>query len=222
MTEVNDAADGSGHEDVMIRFKENMGFLISSARAFDSGDHAEALRLAAVVRTLSYDEGRGHSILTQLGAKPKMLWRSYYTPFGLDIPEGTPVFGSSLHSVAFAADGSSYLEPVDFGGEGRQMSYDEWWVGEPVVEFGEGHITRRQLVLGLVNQDGGAHVDLAGDHITALFAGSPTFLRPDGTEMEGAEQRLFQRDVLQIEMRTVANELFHSIRNAAHAGLIRL
>lgn len=222
MPDMGDAVDSPGLNDLMIRFKENMGFLIGSARAFDAGDHAEALRLATVVRTLSYDDGRGDSILTQIGAKPKMRWRSYYAPFGLDVPDDTPMFGSSLYGMAFAADGSAHLEPLDFGGEGRHVSYDDWWVGEPVVEFGDSHITRRQLVLGLANQDGGAHVDLSGSHITALFAGSPTFTRVDGKMAEGTEHRALLRDMLQIQMRTVANEVFHSIKNAADGGLIEL
>lgn len=216
----DEAKDGFERAEVMIRFRENLGFLVTSARHFDSGVHAEALRLAMTVRNLSYEGGQGDSILTQIGAKPGMRWQSYYTPFAMEVPEGTPVFGSSLYGMVFAADGSTSLEPLDFGPNGRQVSYDDWWTGEPVIEVGEDRFTRKQLVLGLANQDGGGHVDLTGDKISALFANSPKFLREDGTEFQGVEQRALQRDLLQTQMRTVANEVFHSIRNAAHAGLI--
>lgn len=205
---------------LMIRYRENLGFLVKSARGFDSGDHAEALRMATAVRTLTYDEGRGHSVLTQIGAKPVMKWRSFYTPFGLPVPEGTRMIGSSLHGSVFGADGFSHEEPLDFGAEGNAVSYDDWWKVEPVVEFGDGHITRKQLILGLANQDGGAHVDLDGREITALFAASPRLAPEDGAELPEAVQLAYQRDLLQIQMRTVTTEVLHSITNAQKAGLI--
>lgn len=205
---------------VLIRYRENLGFLLKSAAAFDAGDHAEALRMATAVRTLSYDAGQGDSILTQIGTKPRMRWRSFYVPFALEVPEGASVFGSSLHGTVQSADGPTRFGPLDFGADGRQVSYEEWWAGEPVVEFGEGHVSRRQLTLGLANQDGGAHVDLTGSHITALFAGSPKFAREDRIELEAGEQLALQRDLLQIQMRTIATEVLHSIRNAQVAGLI--
>ena len=220
MTEVDEAPNDPDRDDVLVRFSDIRGHLVKSARDFDSGDHSEALRMALAVRTLSYDEGRGRSVLTQLGAKPDMVWRSFYVPFGLDIPPGTPTFSSSLHGLHVAADGSSYLEPLDFGQEGRFVSYNSWWTAEPVVQFGEGNITRKQLVLGLANQDGGGHVDLAGHHISTLFAASPTFLSRDGAALHGSAQRASQRDLLQIQMRTVASEVLHSIENAEQAGLI--
>lgn len=215
------ALGGSGRTGVMVRYRENLGFLARSAQAFDAGDHAEALRLATTVRNLSYDEGYGDSILKQIGAKPAMLWQSSYVPFAMEVPEGTPIAGVSLYGIALAADGSTYLEPLDFGPDGREVSYDDWWAVEPVVQFGDSQITRRQLVLGLANQDGGAHVDLTGNHIAALFAASPELVRPGGGPLEDAEQLAFQRDLLQVQMRTVANEVHHSITNAERAGLIR-
>lgn len=205
---------------VMIRYRENLGFLMKSAAAFDAGDHAEALRLATAVRTLSYDDGRGDSILTQIGAKPRMEWRSFHAPFALGVSEGASVFGSSLHGTIYSGDGSTRFGPLDFGPDGRQVSYEDWWAGEPVVEFGEGHVSRRQLTLGLANQDGGAHVDLTGSYITALFAGSPNFAREDEVELQAEEQLALQRDLLQIQMRTIASEVLHSITNAQVVGLI--
>ncbi|MGH1524236.1 hypothetical protein ACRAWC_09450 [Leifsonia sp. L25] len=222
MTEVDEAQDGAERAEVMVRFREHYSFLMKSAREFDAGDHSEALRMALSVRTISYDDGPGDSALLQLGAKREMLWRSFYIPPALDIPEDTPEIGSSLHGIAYAADGSTYLEPLDFGPDGRYVPYDDWWTGEPVVQFGDASITRKQLVLGLANQDGGAHVDLAGHHISALFAGSPTFLSRDGAEKQRSEQRASQRDLLQIQMRAVASEVLHSINRAEQAGLIHL
>lgn len=220
MPEIDDPQKSADRAEVLVRFREVRGHLLKSAREFDAGDHSEALRMAVAVRNLSYEGGAGHSILTQLGAKPKMLWRSFYTPFGFDVPAGTPTVASCLHGIRVAADGSMSLMPLDFAPDGREVAYDEWWTGEPVVQFGSGNTTRMQLVLGLANQDGGAHVDLNGRHISALFASSPTFLSRRGAELEVSEQRAAQRDLLQIQMRTVANEVIHSIDNAEKGGLI--
>jgi hypothetical protein len=129
-------------------------------------------------------------------------------------------FRDDVVRVARSREPGVTLEPLDFGAEGRSVSYDDWWNVEPVVGFGDGHITRRQLVLGLTNQDGGAHVDLDGSHITVLFAASPKLAREDGAELPDAVQLAFQRDLLQIQMRTVANEVLHSIANAQKAGFI--
>ncbi|WP_056310714.1 hypothetical protein [Microbacterium sp. Leaf159] len=194
-----------------VRYRENLGFLAKSAKAFDCGDHAEALRMATAIRTLSYDEGRGSSILMQMGAKSGMQWRSFYIPFASEMPPGTHAFGSSLHGLAFGEGGSMFLMPLDFGPDGRKVSYEDWWAGEPVVQFSDGHVTRKQLVLGLANQDGGAHVDLPGRHITSLFESSPTFVRENHAELQGEDQVAHQRDLLHVQMRTVANEVLHSL-----------
>ncbi|WP_146069817.1 hypothetical protein [Cryobacterium sp. M15] len=220
MVEMNSGRDERERIQLKIRYRENLGFLVKSAHAFDSGDHSEASRMATAVRTLTYDGGNGRSILAQIEAKPRIKWRSFYTPFAFEAEEETRMIGSSLHGSVIEPNGFSHEEHLDFGAEGRSVSYDEWWQVEPVVEFGDGHTTRQQLVLGLANQDGGAHVDLDGKHITALLAASPRLAQNDGADVPEEMQLAFQRDLLQIQMRTVANEVLHSITNAQKAGLI--
>lgn len=206
--------------DVLIRFHETMGFLSKSAAAFDAGDHSEALRLATAVRTLTYDEGYGDSVLTQLGVKDRVQWRSFYVPFGFDVPPDTPMFGTALYGHVMGGDGHSIM-PLDLGAEGRTVPYSEWWTVEPVIQFGDGHNTRAQLVLGLANQDGGTHVDLKGKHLTALRSGSPTVV-VEGRDVEAVEQRALQRNLLHVQMRAVASEVLHTINRAIDERVIRL
>ncbi|MBF4635787.1 hypothetical protein ITJ38_15350 [Agreia pratensis] len=132
----------------------------------------------------------------------------------------TPAYGSSLFGLVWGQNDSQSLEPLDFGPDGRTASYEAWWIEEPVIEFGARHITRRQLVLGLANQDGGAHVDLHGKHISELRESSPTFLDETGEALPYNAQTFRQRELLHIQMRAVTAEFMHSISNSRAANLV--
>ena len=41
----------------------------------------------------------------------------------------------------------------------RQLSFSEWWEKDIIAKNGQAHLTRKQLVLALRNQEGGGHYD---------------------------------------------------------------
>src|SRR5260221_7047971 len=65
------------------RFQEQLGFLASSAAAYDQGIKAEAIRLAGVMRVLFSHSRKSAGLLFQLGGK-RILLKSTYPKFPID------------------------------------------------------------------------------------------------------------------------------------------
>jgi hypothetical protein len=55
------------------RFQEQLGFLVSSASAYDQGNKAEAIRLAGVMRVLFSHSRKSAGLVFQLGGKRTLL-----------------------------------------------------------------------------------------------------------------------------------------------------
>src|SRR3954453_8408028 len=59
-------------DELVQHLDEQLGFLRSSAQAYDAGDTAEAKRLAVAVRILLHDTNSSHSLLGLLGVKDSL------------------------------------------------------------------------------------------------------------------------------------------------------
>lgn len=142
-------------DDLLQRLTEQLQFLSRSADAFDGGLTDEAKRLAVAIRILVHDHGSSRSVLGQLGlldrnfvsttlphdARNVATWCGLLT---LDV--GTPL-------------SDTYLPPLD-GMLRRSIPFADWWANEIViVDDLRNTMTRRDLVLTMCDQDGGAHVD---------------------------------------------------------------
>jgi hypothetical protein len=140
-------------------FKRKLGeqrqFLMSSCWAYDSGQKAEAVRIATIIRVLLHNSGKSTSLLTHLGAKSLQLYCS--VP---DRPADATRYFFGMGSGRELPDGTVELVPnLDTGPPGKLVSAEEWWWQLIfALETGE-TLTRRDVVLAAANQDGGAHVD---------------------------------------------------------------
>ena len=136
--------------------QEQMQFIYLSAKSFDEGFVGEAKRLAVTVRVLLHDTKTSHSLLSQLGMK------------GIDFHTTSAPWDSKnllahlgLLTMKMSNDGASYVANLDdipppFM---RTTPFDEWW-NEIVFDDRKGNqLKRRDIVLGLANKEGGAHVD---------------------------------------------------------------
>jgi hypothetical protein len=157
-----------------------------SAAAFDTGATEEAKRIATAVRVLVHDTRSSTSLLNQLGLKNNTSFRDTAVPYS-----PSNLLGSqSLLRMLFThhPDGKNegvYQAPLDDRNPGRFIPFDDWW-GQVVLGDGAGMtLTRKELILGLANQDGGAHVDpeLASEYasFTRAHAGSWLVHQPDGS-----------------------------------------
>lgn len=149
-------------QDFRGQYFEQLGFLRSSAVAYDAGTEAEAKRLALGIRILVHDTRRSSSLLTHLGLKRQLPLLDTALA---ETPPGVIKLDCGLCIFHFKLDSPGVIEfraPLDDLSVDRQhppASFDDWWL-LPVLEDAAGHaFSRRDLVLGVADQDGGAHVD---------------------------------------------------------------
>jgi len=185
--------------------QEHLQFLESSAKAFDAGCDGEAKRLAVSIRVLLHDTQSSHSLLGQLNQKDIDF---YDTSFDYD-PDNLATHGG-LVAISMGPKGTQYVAMLDnLPMEAiPQLKFEEWW-NKPVFVDQERHqLTRKQLVLAIANQDGGAHVDPGLDETYAKLSRHNSLgwmISTDGGEqpMAGPERAA---------IRQVAHEVLKSLK----------
>lgn len=143
------------------KFSEQLDFMRDSCERWDEGKHHEAFRIGSAIRTIFHDSPT--SLLTSLkGWKNTNVLTTVITP-------DAPIFGGRLSAVEgfgpqirdcryvprFVAMRNTGQNIV--GGEFVRAS--KWWKQVVYGINADNHLSRRDLVLFAVNQDGGAHVD---------------------------------------------------------------
>ena len=142
---------------------EQLGFLKSSADAYDQGNTTEAKRLALTLRLLLHDTTNSKSLLGQLGLKNRIFYDSSsferYNGTPWDVGVYTGLIGQCIN---IETEQISYIPILDRSAdkEGtRWVGFEEWW-NMVVIKDEVGHIfSRRDLILTMANKDGGAHID---------------------------------------------------------------
>lgn len=136
----------------------------SACMAFDAGEQEQALNIGTRLRTLFHQTPNSTSLMTHLGADaPKKVhatkrhhgdWKDFLA-IELAPLTAPPVRTSPLL-------GRAILERVPI---------EDWWAGQPVFVHNGTTFPRRQIVLSMVNKDGGAHVDKLQKFYVALQEG---------------------------------------------------
>jgi hypothetical protein len=164
-------------QDFKEQFDQQIGFLETSAAAYDAGQEAEAKRLAVNLRVLLHDTRRSVSLLKHLGVKDKL---PFVDTAGSAAPPGAiVVFAGGLCSVRHKTGegGSSRFVPVLDTDQERNIQprqcFKDWWQ-TPVLHDQEGNsFARNNFVFEVANKDGGAHVDAQlGPSYEALTRGN--------------------------------------------------
>lgn len=135
-----------------------LDFLDASVARYDDFHEHEALRIAVCLRILCYDEGRGKSILSQMGVLDSTRFVDTSIPEG-----GRPPMPWRLlvHRLPLGYAARLYAPAQAHGNDrARRVSFDSWWNG-PAFVFDDLAFTRGRVVRFVANQDGGAHVDPA-------------------------------------------------------------
>ncbi len=164
--------------ELMEHLYEQMGFLRRSAEHYDAGDFSEAKRLAMTLRVLLHDSQKSKSLLKQLALKDKLRFVDtagaierdrfevlpggrFRASIGIAMPLAPLAWGSwkGFRFIARLDDHRTTFNPVPF---------HTWWTSPVVAIPPKFRLSRRDLVLGVANQDGGAHVDEA---LREQFAG---------------------------------------------------
>lgn len=148
-------------EDLNKQLQDQLNLLAVLADSYDAGNSVVAKSIATAVRVLVYDTQTSHSLLGQLGMKTRKF---YDTSFPLESDVSTDMIrvGSFCGLVGIAVGTKQtfipYLDDVPAQSFGY-VEFDEYWNRAIFVDQHNNSFTRKEIVLAVANQDGGAHVD---------------------------------------------------------------
>jgi hypothetical protein len=191
--------------DLDCHLQEQLGFLERSADAFDRGYQDEAKPLAVTIRVLVHESGSSQSLLSQLGRKDAKFFNS-----ALDVDGTSLTSQSDLADVAIGPGGVRHVARLDTGDPtwSRWTDFETWW-NQVIFRDLEGQeLTRRDLVLVVAIQDGGAHVDASLDETYARISRQNSLGRYAASEKKLAP--LGSAELVSI--RQVAHELLKSLK----------
>jgi hypothetical protein len=143
--------------DVLEHLRKQIRFISSSSQGYDIGDIDEARRIASHIRALVHDTRKSNSILGQLGKKNILFYDSAIPrePGGLMSYQG-------LVGMEMSFNPQWGWMPYLFIDENPAVSwnsFEEWWNAIILDDLHGIVFTRRDIVLSVCDQDGGAHVD---------------------------------------------------------------
>jgi hypothetical protein len=136
------------------QLRRQLNFIITSCRAYDAGQRAEAVRIALAARVLFHDTPRSTSLIVGHLKFDTIKLRS----------TAVPLTGSNASAIGFIGlepDACGFRPLRDDGSRSEQIDLTTWWSVEPILKLRKTNefVTRRALVLAAANKDGGAHVD---------------------------------------------------------------
>jgi hypothetical protein len=144
------------------RLEEQRHLLRSAVTAMGAGDLTQALHVATIIRTVVHETGASKPLL-------KYLHANYLE---LRIPdrimEPPKDHGGGVRSITFTCPVSAKISDTgtvalitDQPSSGYfESTVGSWWDRNPCMVLpGLGAFFRKELILGLANKEGGAHVD---------------------------------------------------------------
>ena len=207
------------NSDLRDRLSVQVRLLKRSAGVFDDGDHAEALNLATRIRVLVHDTRSSTSLLTQLGVLERMEFMDTSALSVMNALPATPKEGvlkvtvGGLHVTRMSTAGPpAFVAPLD--DSDRFAPFTEWWERPAVQDLPGNQFSRQDLVRAVANNEGGAHVDVAGldpAYEALARANSIGFVWSRGNE-QGA-----MGDPVPVSIRQIAHEV---LRSVDRAGLV--
>jgi len=222
--------------DLAVKLRDLIEHLQRSCRDYDEGHWNEAPRLSLAIRQLFYDEGSGRSLLRQMNLKKSLRMENAamtVEQFNADQaprPGETP--GTMMVSQHLTqrpglvwpavGPGRAIWSPrFDVHPPTAPVGVDYWW-NDPVSAGDEGRTySRCDLVLGMANQDGGAHVDEKLDEMYAhLLEDTHGHLFGFGVDPASVSGEGFappENTIVHASMRQIAYEVLVTFERDLHA-----
>jgi hypothetical protein len=137
---------------------ESVEFLIKSSILYDQGDKAEAKRIALEIRKLLHDTDKSASILSSLKTKDMFFENTGYVYFEENMAHYLGLVKTVIHPVddKYIAE---YFPILNEDDAKKKLLFDVWWNSIVISDNEKTTFTRKDIVLCLADQDGGAHVD---------------------------------------------------------------
>ncbi|MCA0351994.1 MAG: SEC-C domain-containing protein [Chloroflexi bacterium] len=145
-------------QELESQLEDHLHFLQKSCQDFDNGDEREAKRISITLRILLHSTRTSHSLLDQLGRKNI----SFYDTSTDDYKGNLSIY-KGLTAEQLIPGGIVYKARLQKLRSSRWTKFDEWWT-KIIMDNRKGlTFSRRDFVLYVADQDGGAHVDPAID-----------------------------------------------------------
>ncbi len=193
--------------DYQNHLKEQIVFLQSSCKSYDSGNEFEAKRMAVTVRVLVSGDNpnaRSQPLLGQMHLKKKMNFISTAQPYQTN----NLLTQQCLLSMQLTPNGAKYLPLFENNNQHHLLKYRNW-INEIVLSDKKHNVYRRKdVIVLLANKDGGAHVDPCIEDLYSEMKspdiGGWEFKTTDGNTSYG-------NDAIYATMRQITFEVLHSI-----------
>jgi hypothetical protein len=196
------------HDDFKEHLHDSIGFLNLSCESFDSGFLGEAKRLATTIRVLLHDTQKSQSLLGLLGVKDIIK----YTTTAIIDNQMNSAGHVGLVGFRLGSGGPAYWAPLDKGPPSRYnrptCTFEAWWTEQVINDRSGGVFTRRDLILALVNKEGGAHVDPQLDEPYAALKSGKSL----GFQVSNGITSHPISDVQLHSVRQIAYELLHTFK----------
>ena len=149
------------------RFDEYTKLMTVLCDCYDGGNDIVAISIATAIRALVHDTEQSTSLLTHLGRKNGQYLNTNFrnskevVHLGLVRRINVGVNDGKGGEAKYwpLCDERYFPTPK---GHFTATSFDKWW-SERVFENQNSYLTRKDLVLAIVNKDGGAHFDTEVD-----------------------------------------------------------
>lgn len=152
-------------EDLKKQLKEQISFIKRSAEAYDKGHTEEAKRIALHVRILVHDTGYSLSLLKQLN----ILNNTKFVDTSMERIKNDNVKIAWIGLTLIHAN--KHIPILDDNIKAaKKVNFEKWWSGVVFVDFPGNEVTRKELILFVANQDGGAHIDSKLNETYALLS----------------------------------------------------
>lgn len=185
------------HDDLMKIFIGKYVSLISSCKLFDQGHIHEAKEMAVKIRTLLHDTSSSTSILSHLKKKSKIIFINTGDIYDVDNLIAT----HSLVSLRFDEGTWTMRAVLNSRNHITMTPFHKWWE-EVILSNTEYTLTRKELILGMSDKDGGAHVD---KHLKIPYA---------KISKKGVGWKIWNQSLMSVEL--------YSVRQIAHEILLTL
>jgi hypothetical protein len=191
--------------ELLAKFDEQIHFLETSANQFDLGDDAEAIRMAVCLRILLHDTKRNRSLLSQLNKKNTKFLDSAF-----EDKSNIPVPYSGLVSVHMTKGKVRYVASLDDIPRVKLVDFDKWWNSIIFKDAVRQQISRKELVVTMADQDGGAHVDSSLDKkYSQLIKGSLLF------QKYSIDGKIWfnMKNIERVAMRQISHEVLKTLKS---------
>ena len=201
--------------DLEAHLREQLGALQRSTVHFDDGYHAEARRMAVILRILLHTNANGPSLLKRLG-RDEIDFVDSAPPFDPD----NLMASHGLVSINFGGSETSYGIKLDAESPAPLTPFVRWWEATVFSDHQNRHMSRSDVVRTAANQDGGAHVDgaLGADYAALRHENSLGWVDGQGSPLAGDPAYLAVRQIAHEVLKTLipgyskTNEEVHASR----------